>query len=85
MYFGIVVLELLLFLLWCEASKRVLQVQRFVLAAYHESDLATWIGGDVDISVLDVREDVAAVLKDRNNQVQMNEVVLSCTPVLEYP
>ena len=79
---GIVILEELLFLLLSETSQGGFQIQRFVLAAYHETNLASGIGSNVNIRILNVREDAPTTVQDRDNQVEMDEMILSCRGVI---
>ena len=75
MNIGIVVLELLLLLFRRESPQGVLEVKRLVLAAYHEANLATWIGSYVDVRVFDIWEYVAAVFENRHNHIEMDEMI----------
>jgi hypothetical protein len=79
---GIIVFEKLLFLLCGPLSERVLKVKGGILAADHKANLSTWVSGDIGVCVLDVGEDIAAVLEDRNDEVEVDEVVLTCVSKL---
>jgi len=71
----VVVSAKLLFLLSGECAERLGNIAVGVLAAYHESDLARWVGGDGGIGVLDGWENFLAVLLELGYQWEMKPLV----------
>jgi hypothetical protein len=74
----VVVSAKLLLLLWGERAQRVGEVAGGILGADHEADLAGGVGWDGRVGVLDVREDLLAVLLELSDQWEMEPLVLSC-------
>lgn len=74
----VVVLAKLLLLLNRPLTDRLLEVSVGVEAADHEADLARGVGGDGGVSVLNVREDLLAVLLEVGDQGKVKPLVLGC-------
>jgi hypothetical protein len=74
----VVVAEELLLLLWGERAHRLRELTLGILAAHHEADLAGGVGWDGRVGVLDVREDLLAILLELGDQWEVEPLVLSC-------
>lgn len=66
----------LLLLLGGPAAERLLEVLVCVLAANHEADLTRRVGGDCGVGVLDVGEDLFAVLLELGDERHVKPLVL---------
>lgn len=65
---SVVVFVDLILLVGREAAHGVLEVAVCVLGADHEANLAGWVGRDSGVGVLNVREDVLAVLLELSDE-----------------
>jgi hypothetical protein len=74
----VVVAEELLLLLWGERAQRLRKLTLGILAAHHEADLAGGVGWNGRVGVLDVREDLLAILLELGDQWEVEPLVLSC-------
>ena len=72
----VVVSEEFLLLLRRERAQGVGKVTLGILAADHEADLAGGVGWDGRVCILDVREDLLAVLLELSDQWKMEPLVL---------
>lgn len=75
----VVVLAELLLLGLGPLAHRLLEVAVGVKAADHEADLARGVGGDGGVGVLDVGEDLLAVLLELGDQGEVEPLVLGFT------
>ena len=74
----VIVTEELLLHFWSERAKRLGEITICILAADHEADLARGVGWDGRIGVLDIREDLLAVLFQLGNQIKVEPLVFGC-------
>lgn len=74
----VVVLAKLLLLLWGPGAERLGQIPVGVLAADHEANLAGRVGWDGGVGVLDVGEDLLAVLLELGDEWEVEPLVLGC-------
>lgn len=75
----VVVLAQLVLLSLRPLAHRLLEVAVGVKAADHEADLARGVGGDGSVGVLDVGEDLLAVLLELGDQGEVEPLVLGFT------
>jgi hypothetical protein len=75
---GVVVSAELLLLLGCERAQGLGEVSVGVLAANHEADLSGGVSWDGRVGVLDVGENLLAVLLELGDQWKVEPLVLGC-------
>jgi len=75
---GVVVSAELLLLLRCEGAQGLGEVSVGVLAADHEANLSGGVSWDGRVGVLDVGEDLLAVLLELGDQWKVEPLVLGC-------
>jgi hypothetical protein len=75
---GIVVAAQFLLFFWGPAAQRLGELPVGIFAADHEANLTRWVGGDCGVSVLDVREDLLAILLELSDQWEMEPLILGC-------
>ena len=62
-------------------AQRVCKITGSVLAADHESNLARWVSWDGGVCILDIGEDLLAVLLEPGDELKMIPHVLACSKV----